>query len=85
MTNDYDPFVYADTSCGSELEFASWHLTQGVTAVRPNGSLAFAHTAHILRTCLGRAPSNTSRGTGAWRTCPEPLAWCGRRRATTVV
>jgi len=54
MTNEYDPLVFADASCGSnQLEFASWHLTQGVTAVRPDGSVAFAHTAHILRSCFG--------------------------------
>jgi hypothetical protein len=32
---------------------ASWHLTQGVTTIRPNGSVAFAHTASMLRTCVG--------------------------------
>jgi hypothetical protein len=65
MTNDYDPFVYADSSCGSnELEFASWHLTQGVTAVRPNGSVAFAHTAHILRTCFGSSTVDYLPGYG---------------------
>jgi hypothetical protein len=33
-------------------------LTQGVVAIRPDGSLAFAHTASILRTC----PNSTSVG-----------------------
>ncbi|HEY6726529.1 MAG TPA: hypothetical protein VI197_20985 [Polyangiaceae bacterium] len=65
MTDEYDPFVYADTSCGSnQLEFASWHLTQGVTAVRPNGSVAFAHTAHILRTCFGSSTVDYVPGYG---------------------
>jgi len=52
MTADYDPFTYVGATCsGVSPLFATWHLTQGVVAISPSGSVAFAHTASILRTC----------------------------------
>ncbi len=57
MTADYSPFVFAQTSCGGVLpQSATWHMENGVLAVRADGSAAFAHAVSVLRTC----PSSTS-------------------------
>jgi hypothetical protein len=54
VTDEYDPFAFAAGTCeGDPPQFATWHLTQGVVALRPDASVAFAHTASILRTCPG--------------------------------
>ena len=57
MTADFNPFTYVGATCsGNPPQSATWHLEQGVVAIRPDGAVAFAHAAHILRTC----PNSTS-------------------------
>lgn len=54
MTAEYDPFALtADTCGGTRPQSATWHYAHGVVAIRPDGSVAFAHAASILRTCTG--------------------------------
>ena len=57
MSKDYDPVVFVGATCSGETpQSASWDLTQGVVTIRPDGAVAIAHTASILRIC----PSSTS-------------------------
>lgn len=59
MAAQYNPFTAASTACGgASPTTASWVLSQGVVAVRPDGAAALVHTASILRTC----PGSTSVG-----------------------
>lgn len=52
LSAEMNPFTYAQNSCaGSTVVNASWTLGQGAIAVKPDGTLAFAHTTSMLRTC----------------------------------
>jgi hypothetical protein len=54
VTADYNPYTLMQASCsGVAPQSATWHLAQGVVAIRPDGSAAFAHAASILRICPG--------------------------------
>lgn|GEM_PF-1866527 len=54
VSAEYDPLLYSGRTCsGLPPLFATWHLAQGVTAITPDGSAAFAHAASLLQTCAG--------------------------------
>ena len=56
VTAAYDPFTFVASTCsGNRPLSATWHLSQGVVAIRPDGSAAFTHAASVLRTCPGSA------------------------------
>ena len=53
-TSQYDPVVMTASTCsGVPPTSASWTLSNGVLAIRPDGAVAFADVASILRTCPG--------------------------------
>jgi hypothetical protein len=53
-TSQYDPTVATASTCsGVPPTSASWTLSNGVLAIRPDGAVAFADVASILRTCPG--------------------------------
>jgi len=52
LTATYDPYTLTATTCVDRPpQSATWHLQQGAVAIRPDGALAFAHAAYLLRTC----------------------------------
>lgn len=54
ITAEYDPYALTTVSCsGTRPQAATWHYAHGAVAIRPDGSVAFAHAASILRTCVG--------------------------------
>jgi hypothetical protein len=53
MTLAYDPYTYTGSTCsGVRPISATWHLENGVVALRPDGSAAFAHAVYVLRQCV---------------------------------
>ncbi len=59
----YDPYAFA--KCGiARPAIAAWYYEGGAVAVRPDGSAAFAHASHILKTCAGATSIQYSPGFG---------------------
>jgi hypothetical protein len=53
-TSQYDPILMTASTCsGVPPTNASWTLSNGVLAIRPDGAVAFADVASILRACPG--------------------------------
>jgi len=48
----YDPITYGSAGCTpGPATFAAWYLDDGVTAIRPDSSVAFVFGSHMLRKC----------------------------------
>jgi hypothetical protein len=48
----YPPATYGSSGCSTQpAYFAAWYLDDGVVAIRPDGSVAFAFGSHMLRKC----------------------------------